>query len=185
MIAHGQIVIPEGQGGDWTFSVNSDDGFELYIPGARFEPAPGFAYATQYGSLFVPYDRSASDSLGHSTLQAGVHDIELIYYENRLKGTVELSAARGPGGPTPTEEVSSLTDAKSLLGAPDTNDLSVSSMVESLNHDNIPIYLYGRFTDDAGFISGNDVAIIAYNCWRAIQRGFRRRHHHWWSISDA
>jgi hypothetical protein len=202
MIAHGQIVIPEGQGGDWTFSVNSDDGFELYIPGARFEPVSGEAYATQYGSLLFPYDRAASDSLGQVTLQPGVHNIELIFYENQLYGTVELSAARGrktnrdqtfalvgapaqnvvgrtpwladrfslrqvqrmpndPGGPTPTEEVKSLTDAKSLLGAPDANDLSVNSMVVSLNHDNIPSNFYGRFKDDAGFISGNDVAIMA------------------------
>ena len=34
MVAHGQILIPEGLGGDWTFQVTSDDGFELYIRGA-------------------------------------------------------------------------------------------------------------------------------------------------------
>jgi hypothetical protein len=94
-VAHGQIIIPEGQGGDWTFSVRSDDGFELYIPGARFEPVPYSAFATQYGSMWFPYDRGAFRSLGHVSLQPGIHDIELIYYENEIFASVELSAALG------------------------------------------------------------------------------------------
>jgi hypothetical protein len=101
MVAHGQIVVPEGQGGDWTFSVNSDDGFELYIPGAKFQalpespPGPGYSFTTHYGSMTLPHDRGASPSLGHVTLQPGIHDIELVYYENRSFASVELSAARG------------------------------------------------------------------------------------------
>jgi hypothetical protein len=99
MVAHGQIVVPEGQGGDWTFSVNSDDGFELYIPGAKFQAVPGSSvptsFATHYGSLSLPHDRGASPALGHVTLQPGIHDIELVYYENQRFASVELSAAPG------------------------------------------------------------------------------------------
>jgi hypothetical protein len=112
MVAHGQIVIPEGQGGDWTFAVNSDDGFELYIRGAQFEPASG-TLATAYGSLLYPYDRGFSGSLGHVSLQPGIHDIELVYYENQLHSSVQLSAAPG--------RKIQLDDSFALIGAPAQN----------------------------------------------------------------
>jgi hypothetical protein len=94
MIAHGQILIPEGQGGEWTFAVTSDDGYELYIRGAQFEPEFG-TRVTQYGSMLFPGTRPANSDLGYVSLQPGVHDIELVYYENELHASVELHAAPG------------------------------------------------------------------------------------------
>ena len=95
MVAHAQILIPEGQGGDWTFSVSSDDGFELYIPGARFESPGGSTMITHHGSLIFPTDKSASPILGYVSLAPGIHDIELLYYEDEIRSSVELSAAPG------------------------------------------------------------------------------------------
>jgi hypothetical protein len=115
MVSHGQIVIPEGQGGDWTFAVSSDDGFELYIRGARFEPVPG-SIATAYGSLTYPSDRIFSEaiaSVGSVALQEGVHDVELIYYENGLHSSVQLSAARG--------RKTRFDNSFTLVGAPEQN----------------------------------------------------------------
>jgi hypothetical protein len=113
MVAHGQIFIPEGQGGDWTFAVESDDGFELHIPGARFEPVPRSSFTTQYGSMLFPFDRAAGFSLGHVSLQPGVHDIELVYYENGGQASVELAAS--PGRKTEFD------NSFALIGAPAQN----------------------------------------------------------------
>jgi hypothetical protein len=93
MVAHGQILIPEGLGGDWKFQVTSDDGFELYIPGARFEPGDDAPFVTHYGSLMWPEDKGGSPITGQVSLPSGIHDIELAYFENKGQAMVELAAA--------------------------------------------------------------------------------------------
>ena len=93
LVAHGQILIPEGQGGDWQFQVASDDGFELYIPGASFEPGDGGTFVTHYGSLMWPNEKGGSSITAQVSLPAGVHDIELVYFENKGQAMVELAAA--------------------------------------------------------------------------------------------
>jgi hypothetical protein len=114
MVAHGQILIPEGQGGDWTFSITSDDGFELYIPGARFELAQmGATTITPYGSVRYPGDRASFTTLASTNLQPGVHDIELVYYENTGQALVNLFAARG--------RKSDVDSSFALVGAPAQN----------------------------------------------------------------
>ena len=79
MVAHANIVIPTA--GQWTFCVNSDDGFELAIDGipiARESRGKGL-----------------SDVFGTADLTAGVHSLQFLYWEGGGLGGVELSAARG------------------------------------------------------------------------------------------
>jgi hypothetical protein len=97
MVAHAKIQIPEGQGGDWTFHVNSDDGFELWLPGARFNLVshPTSGGVTHYGSLSFPVVRAEEDTLGTVSLASGVYDLEFVYFDQNGIGSVELSAARG------------------------------------------------------------------------------------------
>ena len=58
---------------------------------------------THYGSLMSPYDKPSSSVRGDVSLQPGIHDIELVYYENKGYAMVELAAAPGRssqvGGP--------------------------------------------------------------------------------------
>jgi hypothetical protein len=110
MVAHGQILIPEGQGGEWTFQVTSDDGFELYIPGARFEPGDGAPFVTHYGSLMWPEDKGGSSITGQVSLPSGIHDIELVYFENKGQAMVELAAAPG--------RVAAFSGRNIIVGAP-------------------------------------------------------------------
>ncbi len=82
--ARGTFVIPEGQEGDWTFGVDGDDGFQLSIDGQVFLEAPN----------------NTGNALGVAgvdfiDLDAGEHDIELIWYERGGGAFVELFAAQG------------------------------------------------------------------------------------------
>jgi hypothetical protein len=82
VIAHAGLVIPTA--GVYTFGVNSDDGFELAIDGkvvAEFTAG-----------------RGAADTLGAVQLDAGVHDIRLLYWEGGGGASVEVFAAPGLHG---------------------------------------------------------------------------------------
>ena len=48
LIAKGTVRIPEGQGGDWTFGVNSDDGFTVQFPGYDFTSISGGGEIRQF-----------------------------------------------------------------------------------------------------------------------------------------
>jgi len=78
MVAHAKIQVPTA--GDWTFCVSSDDGFELAIDGVAIARAG---------------NKSLSDVLGTANLSAGVHGLQLLYWEQHVDSAVELSAARG------------------------------------------------------------------------------------------
>lgn len=77
--ATGTIVIPND--GDWTFHVNSDEGFRLRIDGVQVMQFTG--------------TRGPSDSLITRNLTAGEHTITLTYFEQTGGDEVELSAAEG------------------------------------------------------------------------------------------
>lgn len=77
--ATGEIVIPES--GTWTFGINSDDGARLRIDG-RDVIVDDTTHAPQ-------------DALGITTLTAGEHDVELVYFERGGGAELELFAAIG------------------------------------------------------------------------------------------
>ncbi len=72
--ARGVVAIPEA--GNWTFGVNSDDGFRLLIDG------------NVVAEFAAP--RGSSDTFGTVQLAAGKHALELYYYENGGGAQVEL-----------------------------------------------------------------------------------------------
>ena len=77
--ATGTITIP--QSGTWTFGTNSDDGARLRVDGRT---------VINDDTLHAPEDR-----FGTTTLSAGQHEIELIFFERGGGAEVELFAAQG------------------------------------------------------------------------------------------
>lgn len=73
------ITLPSG--GQWTFHVNSSDGFALYL---------GSSLLMSFNGL-----REATDSFVTRTVPAGTHELTLFYYGNAGMKSVELSAAKG------------------------------------------------------------------------------------------
>ena len=103
MLAQGTIRIPPGQGGVWTFGVNSDDGFTLQFPGHDFEMGVSgggtdtINYANGRALTFFG-GRGASDSLGRINLPEGDHPFILTYHEGGGGSAVELWAQQGNHG---------------------------------------------------------------------------------------
>ncbi len=97
LLAEGVLRIPPGQGGYWTFGVNSDDGFTLMIPGRSFTLVTNGERAVLPGgtAMRVAGGRGAVDSLGVINLPAGDHGFWLTYHEEAGAAEVELFAARG------------------------------------------------------------------------------------------
>ena len=77
--ATGTITIPSS--GTWTFGTNSDDGARLRINGRN---------VINDDTLHAPQDR-----FGTTTLDAGQHELELIFFERGGGAEVELFAAQG------------------------------------------------------------------------------------------
>jgi hypothetical protein len=97
VIASGTIRIPVGQGGIYTFGVNSDDGFTLQIQGKTFNTPAGQAGTNTAGGILNFHDgRGANDSLGQVFLEEGDHNIQLVNWEGGGGAAVELFAAKGP-----------------------------------------------------------------------------------------
>jgi hypothetical protein len=81
--ATAQVDIPEA--GDWTFGVNSDDGFGLTLTG----------FGSTYRMSF-PTTRGAGDTLATFNIaQAGAYDLRLVFFEVAVGSEVELFAAQG------------------------------------------------------------------------------------------
>jgi len=72
------VTIPTS--GDWTFGVNSDDGFRLDVGTHRIE---------------YPGIRGPGDTLGTFNLEAGQYDVTLVVYERGGGAEMELFAAQG------------------------------------------------------------------------------------------
>ncbi len=75
------LEVPETDAGFWTFLVRSNDGFDLLIDGVSLMDYEG--------------SRAPSDSLASIELAAGLHDLELIYFQGLHTAMVELAAAKG------------------------------------------------------------------------------------------
>jgi uncharacterized repeat protein (TIGR01451 family) len=93
--ATGEILIPTG--GIWTFGTNSDDGVRLRINGTDV--------------IMDDALHSVADNFGQITLPAGVHDLELVFFEHGGTQAVELFAAEG--------NFSSFNSNFKLIGADD------------------------------------------------------------------
>jgi len=94
IVATGTIRVPVS--GDYTFGVNSDDGFRLIIGGKSFATAAGQA-GTQIvdGALQFPAGRGVQDSFGTINLPAGNYPIQLMMWEGGGGDAVELFSAQG------------------------------------------------------------------------------------------
>jgi hypothetical protein len=83
VLATAMVLIP--QAGDWTFGVNSDDGFSLELSG--------------YGDTFTsshPDPRGAGDTLTTFDIpEAGHYNLRLVFYERGGNSELEMFAARG------------------------------------------------------------------------------------------
>lgn len=79
LAASGKVQVTDP--GNYTFCVNSDDGFELSIDGGIV------AQATS--------PQGATDRFGQVSLASGTHDIRLLYWEGGGYSTVEVFAAKG------------------------------------------------------------------------------------------
>jgi hypothetical protein len=96
VISTGRIRIPAGQGGVYTFGVNSDDGFQMIIKGKSFTNASGgVGTSTEGGILTYNNGRGTDDSFGQVTLEEGDYDIQLQSWEGGGGSAVELFAAKG------------------------------------------------------------------------------------------
>lgn len=97
--ATGQIFIPAA--GDYTFIVNSDDGFSLSMPGSTLSSPVNDNGSTLGldGVLRFNAGRGAADTLGvFSFPSRGFYPIRLAHWEGGGGDSVELSAAPGAHG---------------------------------------------------------------------------------------
>lgn len=77
--ARGKVIIPST--GDYTFGVDGDDGFRLFVDGEQLSEFPAVT-----GDAFT---------LATANLSAGEHDVELVWFEAGGGAFVELFAASG------------------------------------------------------------------------------------------
>ncbi len=115
--ADGSITIPAA--GEYTFGVNSDDGFGMSIPGATFSNGVNATTASgdtmAYDALRPPGDTFATASFP----AAGTYNLALTYYQNGGGASLELFAA--PGSQT------GFNDAFELVGDTTDGGLAVTS----------------------------------------------------------
>ncbi len=100
MVANARVVVPTS--GNWTFLVNSDDGFQLTlrdkagnIVGFRGYDGQAGTYVSDYGALRFDKGRSVDNSFGFANLTAGQYDVELLYWQGGSASAVEVFAAPG------------------------------------------------------------------------------------------
>ena len=83
VLVTGKVMIPAT--GEWTFGVNSDDGFSMTLT------RKGKTYTSSY-----PDPRGPGDTLTvFNITEAGSHDLRLVFYERGGGSELELFAARG------------------------------------------------------------------------------------------
>lgn len=77
--ATGQIFLPTA--GAWTFGLNHDDGARLKIDGVIIASADGVA--------------DNRDTLGSATFTAGLHTVDIVFFENAGGASLEFFGAQG------------------------------------------------------------------------------------------
>jgi hypothetical protein len=83
ILATGKVMIPAT--GEWTFGVNSDDGFAMTLT------RKSKTYTSSYPSPRGPGDTLTTFNIA----EAGSHDLRLVFYERGGGSELELFAARG------------------------------------------------------------------------------------------
>ena len=109
--ATGKVVIPSE--GAYTFGISSDDGSRLKIDGKDV--------------IFDPQTHSVQTALGTVQLNAGIHTLELTYYERGGGAEVELFAAQGSYG--------DLNNLFKLVGDTQNGGLSLDGFGSLINQD--------------------------------------------------
>lgn len=107
MRATATITLPAG--GQWTFHVNSSDGFKLYLDGAVLMQFSG--------------TREPGDTFITRTLTSGSHALKLIYFGGAGANEVELSAVQG--------SKTGFSEAFALIGDTDHGGLSAVAPPDS------------------------------------------------------
>ncbi|MHC4499612.1 MAG: sialidase family protein, partial [Planctomycetota bacterium] len=135
LIARGTIRIPPGQGGLYTFGVNSDDGFTLQLPGQNFLIGEnGRIVNFESGAALQFYgDRGAADTLGVIELPPGDYPFWLTYHEGWGEASVEFFAAKG-------EHVAFNPDAFHLVGGPGGLELAAPRLISDVTGDGVVNY---------------------------------------------
>jgi hypothetical protein len=135
LIARGTIRIPPGQGGLYTFGVNSDDGFTLQLPGQNFLIGEnGRIVNFESGAALQFYgERGATDTFGLIELPPGDHPFWLTYHEGGGEASVEFFAAKG-------EHVAFNPDAFRLVGDPGGLELVALRLISDVSGDGVVNY---------------------------------------------
>lgn len=94
-VAKARIVIPTA--GEWTFGIHSDDGFAFRIPDAEFVRVSGAAHIDPAARNTVIFRYGTGDSNARmvTTLTAGEHDIDFLWFEGGGGSHFEVYAAPG------------------------------------------------------------------------------------------
>jgi len=92
--ATGFVTIPTA--GQWTFGVNSDDGFGLTIPGVMTSAVYNATNAAGTDTLEFANPRGTNDTLGVFEFPlAGTYELRLVFYERGGGAGMEMFAAPG------------------------------------------------------------------------------------------
>jgi hypothetical protein len=113
-VARGRILVPEGQGGDYTFQMNANDGIALRVVGQEFSEASGGFVDVIDSSSVV--NLSAGTSFGVVNLDPGEYDLELLTYENQDEAFYELTSAQGAHTNVATAQWLAVGDNSTLPG---------------------------------------------------------------------
>lgn len=81
--------------GQYTFGVNSDDGFSLNLSGATFSSLTNCSNTPDSSTMEFAGTRSAADSFGVTTLAVGDYEFEMYYFAGTGTSGVEFMAASG------------------------------------------------------------------------------------------
>ncbi|MDD2597782.1 MAG: lectin-like protein [Kiritimatiellae bacterium] len=97
VLYRGTILIPPGQGGDYTFGVHSDDGFALRLPGRSWSSVTGLGWIDHGDTetMVNNYVIGDSNTRGVINLPAGAHELEFITWNGSGGQHHELYAAKG------------------------------------------------------------------------------------------
>ena len=194
------IVVDAASVGDWTFCVNSDDGFymQIYDENGVAQSFSNFVntYAAESNDTEFLYtgDRStSSSSLGTIALSEGTYSIELYHY-NDGDGSLELSYAFG-------QQTLFNNDLFQLLGLDfESEQLELFAAAGVYSEFNLAFDLLGNpidfedqseFTGEAtakiagdanedGKVDGSDVTILAGNWQKGVSDGLTAS----WSEGD-
>jgi hypothetical protein len=94
VVASGVIDIPAA--GTWSFGVNSDDGFQLTIPGATTTAVNNSSTGVGGDTISFWDLRGSQDTIGVFNFpSAGAYDLRMVFFENEGGASCELFAAQG------------------------------------------------------------------------------------------